>query len=254
MDHWFTALALKNALPADAEQDLRERGFVVVPGPVRRDQLPALAAAYDAAVASAAPEDVGGGRTTMRVHDFVNRGSAFDALYVYPPLLATCCRVIGQPFRLSALHARAVRPYSPAQELHVDYECDGGGWTMVGFILMVDEFRLDNGATRFVPGSHESHAVPAGLPADRTAHHPDEVLAVGPAGSVIVYSGSVWHGHSANSTGEQRRSIQGAYIRRHAPSGMDLPARMRPETLARIGPLAKYVLAVGPDTAPDCGQ
>ena len=25
-------------------------------------------------------------------------------------------------------------------------------WPLVGFILMVDEFRPDNGATRFVPG------------------------------------------------------------------------------------------------------
>ena len=254
MDDWFAALAAGNRLPDAAQQELRERGFVVVPGPVPRGQLPTLARAYDAAVASAAPEDIGGGRTTTRVHDFVNRGPAFDALYVHPPLLATCCRFIGQPFRLSALHARAVRPHAPAQELHVDYERDGGGWPMVGFILMVDEFRPDNGATRFVPGSHGSPAAPPGLPADRTARHPDEVLATGPAGSVIVYSGSAWHGHSANSTGEQRRSLQGAYIRRHAPSGMDLPARMRPETLARIGPLAKYVLAVGPDTAPDCGQ
>ena len=55
---------------------------------------------------------------------------------------------------------------------------------------------------------------------------------------------SVWHGHTANSSDEPRRSIQGAYIRREAPSGVNLPERMRPETLARISPLAKYVLAV----------
>jgi ectoine hydroxylase-related dioxygenase (phytanoyl-CoA dioxygenase family) len=61
---------------------------------------------------------------------------------------------------------------------------------------------------------------------------------------VIVYNGSVWHGHAANSTDKPRRSIQGAYIRREAQSGINLPARMRPETLARISPLAKYVLAV----------
>jgi hypothetical protein len=32
-----------------------------------------------------------------------------------------------------------------------------------------------------------------------------------------------------------RRSIQGAYIRREAPSGENLPERMRPDTLARVG-------------------
>jgi hypothetical protein len=48
----------------------------------------------------------------------------------------------------------------------------------------------------------------------------------------------------ANVSAEPRRSIQGAFIRREAPSGVDWPGRMRADTLARIGPLAKYVLAV----------
>ena len=79
---------------------------------------------------------------------------------------------------------------------------------------------------------------------DPTADHQGQLLACGPAGSVIVYNGSVWHGHTANQTSEPRRSIQGAYIRRDAESRINLPARMRPETLGRIGELAKYVLAV----------
>jgi ectoine hydroxylase-related dioxygenase (phytanoyl-CoA dioxygenase family) len=69
-------------------------------------------------------------------------------------------------------------------------------------------------------------------------------LACGAAGSIIVYNGSVWHGHSANQTGQPRRSVQGAYIRRDAQTGINLAARMCPETLGRIGRLAKYVLAV----------
>src|SRR4051794_40555331 len=124
MDHSFAALAAGNALLVGAEQQLREHGFVVLPGPVPPDQLPTLATAYDVAVASAAPEDVGEGRTTTRVHDLKTRGPAFAALYVSPPLLAACCHVIGQPFRLSAMLARAVRPHSPAQNLHADFERD----------------------------------------------------------------------------------------------------------------------------------
>ena len=66
--------------------------------------------------------------------------------------------------------------------------------------------------------------------------------ACGPAGSIIIYNGSVWHGWTANRSAQPRRSIQGAFIRREAQSGVELHARMRPETLARIGPLAKYLL------------
>ena len=106
---------------------------------------------------------------------------------------------------------------------------------MVGFIFMVDEFRSDNGATCFVPGSHLRHAIPA---------HEDHVLACGPVGSLVVYNGSVRHGHTANVSAEPRRSIQGAYLRRKARAGIDLRARMRPETLVRIGPVAKYLLGL----------
>ena len=143
------------------------------------------------------------------------------------------------------MHARTLRPGLPAQNLHVDFERDSHGWTMVGFIFMVDEFRNHNGATRFVPGSHLWSVVPLELArGEFKADYPGQVLACGPAGSIIVFNGSVWHGHTVNRASEPRRSIQGAYIRRGAGSGENLPARLLPETLSRIGPLAKYLLAV----------
>lgn len=244
MHDWYGVIEAGCELSADAARELRDVGFVVIPGPVGPGGLARLAEAYDAAVAAACPEDVSVGSTTTRVHDLVNRGPEFDALYVYPPVLEACCRVIGRPFKLSTLLARTLRQHTKAQALHVDFGRDDEGWPMVGFILMVDEFRRDNGATRFVPGSHRWPAAADRLAGERAADFEVQVPACGPAGSVIIYNGSVWHGHSANSSGEPRRSIQGAYIRRDARSGFDLPARMRPETLARVGPLARYLLAV----------
>ena len=70
---------------------------------------------------------------------------------------------------------------------------------MVGFILMIDEFRTDNGATCFLPGSHRWSKAVA-----------DDVARGGAAGSMIVYNGSVWHGHGGNGTLSARRSIQRA--------------------------------------------
>jgi hypothetical protein len=244
MDGWFDAIAADCELSPDASQQLRESGFVVMPDAVPLEEMASLGRAYDVAFASAAPEDVGVGGTSIRVSDFVNRGAAFDALYLFPPLLAACCRVIGQPFKLSTMLARTVRSGSPAQDLHVDFARDLTGFPMVGFILMVDEFRPDNGATRFIPGSHAWSTVPETLRSDRVSTYDGQRLACGPAGSIILYNGSAWHGHTANSSREPRRSIQGAYIRRTAPSAVspDLPSRMTPQTLARIGPLAKYLI------------
>jgi ectoine hydroxylase-related dioxygenase (phytanoyl-CoA dioxygenase family) len=244
MQDWFSIIGTGYELPASAIRDLRNVGFVVIPGPVASNRLAQLAAAYDSAVASASPDEVGVGSTTTRVHDFVNRGSEFDELYVYPPVLEACCRIIEQPFKLSTMLARTVRPRARAQALHVDFERDMDGWTMVGFIFMVDEFRSDNGATRFIPGSHNWSTTPEKLKVTPSIDYEDQIVACGPAGSVIIYNGAVWHGHTANSSDAPRRSIQGAYIRRKARSGIDLTKRMRPDTLARIGSLARYILAV----------
>jgi ectoine hydroxylase-related dioxygenase (phytanoyl-CoA dioxygenase family) len=244
MDDWFSVIDARCALTADAVQDLRDVGFVVIPGPVAPDRLAQFAEAYDSAVGCAASDDISIGSSTTRVNDFVNRGPEFDPLYVYEPILEACCRIIGQPFKLGTMHARTVRPYSQAQNLHVDFKREGDGWPMVGFIMMVDEFRTDNGATRFLPGSHKWSTIPADFQKDTTADYESQVLACGPPGSVIVYNGSVWHGHTANRSGEPRRSIQGVYIRRDAEPGVSQAAHIHPETLVRISHLARYVLAV----------
>jgi len=115
------------------------------------------------------------------VADFVNRGVQFDGLYVYPPLLDACTRIIGRRFKLSSLqgnlHAR-----SDAQELHVDVARNSAGWPLVGFILMLDQFRADNGATRFVPGSHRWASAPEDEGVDVRADRADQVLACGQRG------------------------------------------------------------------------
>src|SRR5689334_7887553 len=120
MDDWFDALRSAGTLPPDADRALERDGFVVLPGPVPDAQRERLAAAYDDAVASARPTDVRVGRASTRVDDFVSRGPEFDGLYVHAPLLEACCRIIGRPFRLSALHARTLHAGVAADGLHVD--------------------------------------------------------------------------------------------------------------------------------------
>ncbi|HEX6732019.1 MAG TPA: phytanoyl-CoA dioxygenase family protein [Pyrinomonadaceae bacterium] len=242
MDDWYNVLNARSGLSASTLQELNDAGFVVIPGPSPADQMPQFADAYDLAVASAATGDISVGSSTTRVNDFVNRGPEFDQLYVYEPILTACCGIIAQPFKLSTMHARAVRRSAVAQALHVDYGRDDDGWPMVGFILMIDEFRSDNGATRFVPGSHKWPNMPNDTSQSSTSERQDEVLACGPAGSVIIYNGATWHGHSENRTEYPRRSLQGAFIRRNAEAAVKQSTRIRPETLQRIGNLQKYLL------------
>jgi len=51
-------------------------------------------------------------------------------------------------------------------------------------------------------------------------------------------------GHAANTSSSPRRSIQGALIPRDGRAGTDFAAGMQPETRARLGTLARQVLAL----------
>jgi Phytanoyl-CoA dioxygenase (PhyH) len=233
-DAWFDSIAASPALSIPELCSLQENGFIVTKGPVRKDDLAALSRPYDSAVSQADPADVWFGSTTTRVTDCVNRGVEFDKIYVHAPLLDACCRIIQRPFRLSTVVARTLRAGKSPSKLHVDFPSDDRHWPMVGFIFMVDKFRPENGATRFLPGSQgmleASNLLEASVPA------------CGPAGSMILYNGSVWHAHGPILTDVPRRSIQGAFIRRAERPALDWHSRMRPEVLSRLSPLATYLL------------
>jgi len=240
-------IASESRLSSELARQLRDIGFIVIPGPIIPGGIEKLSAAYDREVANADPKDVHTGRTRIntRIDDFVNRGPEFDLIYIHPPLLAACSQIIGGPFKLSGMRARTLSPGAPIERLHVDVCHHGDGWPLVGCILMVDAFNEENGATRFVPGTHLQHEEPSEVMSDPHGDHALEVQACGPAGSMIIFNASVWHGHGANRSAKPRRSIQAHFVRRDAtPSSDDHTGRMRPETLRRIGDMAKYVLSV----------
>ena len=235
MNDWLEAISASGALSTDAAEELEHRGFTVIRDVLPPTRLERLRHAYDAAMSSASGAELKIGSTTTRLGDFINQGEEIDALYTFPPLLDACRRIIGRPFKLSSLHARTLRPRSLNGKLHVDVRRDSADWPLAGFILMVDDFRPENGATRFVPGSHRWLVPPE--------THLSEVQACGVAGSLIIFNGSTWHDHAMNTSDAPRRSLQGAFIPRDG-KGDDFGARLRPETRARLTSLAQYVLAI----------
>jgi hypothetical protein len=244
MNDWFEAISTTRALSSDSARELSQRGFTVIPDAVPPARFQQLRDAYDDALSSASGADLRVGSTTTRLGDFVNRGEEVDAIYTFPPLLDACCRVIDRPFKLSSLHARTLRPRSRNGKLHVDVQRGSADWPLVGFILMVDDFRPENGATRFVPGSHRWPLSPQTNLSELPDEHPEQVQACGVAGSLIIFNGSTWHDHAMNTSDAPRRSLQGAFIPRDG-KGEDFGARLRPETRARLTSLAQYVLAIG---------
>jgi Phytanoyl-CoA dioxygenase (PhyH) len=244
VDDHHQQIRLGSTLPGQPVRQLEESGFVTIPGPLSGDRLDELATAYDDVMTAASGPDFKVASTTTRMSDLLSYSSVFDEVFLYPPLLEVCSQFIGEAFKLSSFLARTLRAGTPAQELHADLPRDSEDSPLLGFILMIDPFREENGATRFVPTSHHW----AGLPCDRLsntrAKYPGEVLGCGDPGMMILFNGAIWHGHTANVTLHARRSIQGYFVRRNARSGFDFRNRLLPAIRSRMAPLACYLLAL----------
>jgi ectoine hydroxylase-related dioxygenase (phytanoyl-CoA dioxygenase family) len=230
--------------PSKPSTALKLDGFATIPGPFSANEVDGLPEAYDQVMRDSCGPDFNVGSATTRMSDLLSLTSAFDEVFLYAPLLEACSHVIRAPFKLSSFLARTLRPGTPAQELHVDLARRSEDAPMFGFILTVDPFKRENGATRFVPGSHEWPDVPTDRLSNPRAEHPGEILACADPGTMIVFNAAVWHGHTANVTQKPRRSIQGYFVRRNAKQGFCFRSRLPEEVQARMSSLARYVLAL----------
>ncbi len=71
-------------VPPGTLSALQDSGFALISHAVPPERLKRLVVAYNVVVASATGEDVRHGSTSTRVGNFVNRGGAFDDVYMFP--------------------------------------------------------------------------------------------------------------------------------------------------------------------------
>ena len=244
VDAYFQQICSGSTLPSQSVRQLVDSGFLIMPGPTAGDPFNELTAAYDEVMAVASGPDFKIGTTTTRMSDLLSYGSVFDHIFLYPPLLEACRHIIGEPFKLSSFLARTLRAGTASEELHADLARRSEDAPLLGFILMIDSFREENGATRFVPTSHDWTDLPCDRLSDTRAKYSGEVLGCGERGTMIIFNGAIWHGHTANVTPDARRSIQGYFVRRGARSGFDFRNRLLPAARTRMSPLARYLLAL----------
>jgi len=74
--------------------------------------------------------------------------------------------------------------------------------------------------------------------------YPGEVLLLAPAGTVVVFNSHLWHGGTLNRSSRPRRALHAYFTRRDNAQQLDQRKYVRPETLARLGPAACFLLDV----------
>src|SRR5262245_26126312 len=143
------------------------------------------------------------GHATRRIYAIFAKTRLFDGPATHPLVLAVLDRLLGH-YQLSAPTGIEIGPGESAQPLHPD---DGiypiprpHPELVVNVMWPLDDFTEANGATRIVPGSH--------LWSDRVPGEQDAtVSAEMPAGSMLIYLGSLWHGGGANRTERPRLGV-----------------------------------------------
>jgi ectoine hydroxylase-related dioxygenase (phytanoyl-CoA dioxygenase family) len=160
-----------------------------------------------------------------------------DGPAIHPLVLEVVDRVVGH-CQLSAPVGIDIGPGEATQALHHD---DGiyplprpHGEVVLNTMWALDDFVEANGATRIVPGSHR-WVEERPLPTTAT------VAAEMPAGSVLFYVGSLWHGGGANATDCSRLGVileyAASWLRQQETHLLAVPrdvARQLPERLQEL--------------------
>ena len=190
------------ATPADISRHLREDGYVIVDNLVGSDHMDRIATELRPHIDET---PVGGdnflGTKTRRTGSLIARSPAARDLIQNPTVLGVAGDFLSHAstFRLHLTQVISIGPGSPAQPIHRDQLA----WDFFPFpndyevqcntLWAMSDYTADMGATRVVPGSHR-------LGDNEKFTQDDSIPAEMERGSVLFYSGKIYHGGGANTT------------------------------------------------------
>lgn len=149
------------------------------------------------------------GRQTIRIYNLLAHGESFWKVPLHPRTLPFAETVLDTGLQVSSLSAITLCPGQGAQPLHADDQLIPVPKPHQPFTLncvwALTDFTEENGATRIVPGSHRAGDMPA------FGQDADTVVAEMPAGSVIFWHGSLWHGGGTNRSNARRYCVSNYY-------------------------------------------
>jgi len=182
------------------------------------------------------------GYQSERVYALLAKDAAFARLVEDPVVLAITDQLLEKDYLLSANLAINIHPGETPQNFHTDASgmpnTERTAFHGVSTIWSLDEFTEDNGATELIPGSH--------LWQDEKPGENDEraITALMPAGSVLIFSGSLYHRGGANHSASPRLAITPQYcqpwLRQLENMTLAVPAEVASQYSERVQALLGY--------------
>ena len=243
-----------DARPERVAEFLARDGCCVVDGLVSRETLARLESELAPWIrATACGTDDFSGRRTRRTGGLIARSATARELVQHPLVLGAVKALLEGTtnFQLHLTQVIAIGPGEPAQLVHRDqwafdfFPFPRGYEVQCNTVWALSEFSERNGATRVVPGSHR---LEDGLRFSEKDTEPAEMS----AGSVLFYTGSLYHGAGANRSEETRTGLNLTYVRgwlrQEENQYLAVPqelARELPESLLRLIGYARGAYALG---------
>ena len=150
------------------------------------------------------------GLCSERVYALLSKAPSIAKIIEHPAVLPILDALLPPGFLLSAALAIHVHPGETPQPMHIDDNAGNLPFPRprahfgVSTIWALDDFTTDNGATEVVAGSHR-------WPEERQAKEDEITQVVMPAGSVIVFLGTLLHRGGANRSASDRLAITPQY-------------------------------------------
>ena len=198
-------------------------------------------------------QDAFSGRRTRRTGGLIARSPIARELIQHPLVLETVRATLkgATNFQLHLTQVIAIGPDEPAQPIHRDqwafdfFPFPKGYEVQCNTLWAMGDFREENGATRVIPGSHRFD--------DRLSFkESDTEPAEMGAGSVLFYTGALYHGGGANLSKEVRYGLNltytRAWLRQEENQYLAVPhatARELPLPLLRLMGYARGAYALG---------
>jgi len=202
-----------DAGPDEVAAAVGEDGAVVVDGvapPALLDRIESELSPYLHATPTG-PDEFSGSRT-RRTGSLIARSPACRELVMHPLALGVARTFLGHAtnIQLHLTQAIAIGPGETAQPIHRDqwafdfFPFPPGYEVQCNTIWALTDFTEENGATRIVPGSNHRE--------DKLTFGPDDTEPAEMArGSVLFYSGSVYHGGGPNRSDATRIGLNITY-------------------------------------------
>lgn len=168
------------------------------------------------------------------VHNCMVRGPRMAALLDQPVMNAYVAAVLSPTCILYAYQSSSLPPHQGnyGSRVHVDSPRFIPGYaTNLGVIFPLDDFTEANGATWYLPGSHQHEELPSD---DRFRSH--AVRGTCKAGDMIVFHGRLAHAAGVNATSVARHALTLNFCRSYMRQRFDFPRLVSKGLIDRLGP------------------